>query len=351
MNLLFLLLSAAAAYRGYKKKSALWFAGVGFLVALALSWRGADRVGYNLSLIVGPHLMPLLMFAIAGFVGFKIYLRVKGIKHTPGAAKKASASREQKPMKLLVGQVIDTKISKTVFSNVHVKRDSFGNVGSHTTHDVRTSHSTWLHDLNSDIEVNYSGTGSLEARSGHIVGTMSWNGTSFLDINYSTQKIFRKPLVSTNPIGSLLTGFCMTLLGWIGFPVFALVAPFMWRRGREVLSNFSVPGLRKMEAIYIYGGSAAYAFFTLVTFVLLEGGIKNLGVVGCVLLVLLAVNCFLCQYVAVATRDRQKAFMAEGEAKLDELYAAGMAKQAALEAARTTPAAATIVVEQVVAAT
>lgn len=332
MSFLILLLSAAAAYKGYKAKSALWFAVVGFLLAMSWMWQPYGGLLFNLINALTNNILITLISTGAGFGSFKFYLKAKGLE----PAKKPSAPVE---MQLLVGQVIDTKSSQTVFSDVHVSKDSFGNLGSYTTHDVHTSHSTWLRDLNNDVDVNYTGTGTLEARPGHIVGTMSWGGQTFLDINYSTKKVFRKPFTSTNPIGSAMWALAMTALGWILFPVFALLSPLVWsgklkwNGGGGLWSNPLAPGAHKTEAIFTFGGGAAYFLIGLAMFTLMVGGAKNMETVGWLLLLMLGVNFALMQYVVKTKKAQEQALLAQGEAKLDERYAAGMARQAG----RTAP--------------
>src|SRR5690606_10351345 len=124
------------------------------------------------------------------------------------------------------GRVLDTRTSRDVYSTTHVSRDSTGNLNSHTTHDVVVSHNTWLHDLNNDVDVNYSGSGSIKARPGHVLGTMSYKGSSCIDVNYSTGTIYTVNKASKSILGSIFVAGFGGVLGFFFFPIMMLVVLF-----------------------------------------------------------------------------------------------------------------------------
>lgn len=330
MGLAFILLSVVLAVIGYKRKVAYWWGGAGAMLWFA--WCiGSDDVYFSfwnvLSVMSYGALygngLYLLACMLTGFIGFKVYLKLTG----QGVRTESTANSS---MWLVVGRVVDTQTTETVLSRTHVSRDAFGNIGSHTSHDVYLNHNTWLHDLNSGTEVNYSGSGRLAARPGHVIGTMSWGGMSFLDINYSTKRIFKLPCTSTNPFFALLMALGSLAFGFVLFPVMMAMVPLSWKGvvtmkgGGGALSQPMAPGAREIEWQWLLASSAVYLVGALSIFSALQArswGIA-VGLLGVVFVCLYG----LMQYALCRKKKQELALMAEGERLLDELYESGMAK-------------------------
>lgn len=337
MGFIILLLTAAAGYAAFKRKSAPAFAGVGALAAFWLSYESGVDLIYNIEIITSYRWPWLLIGAAIGYVGCSVWLRGKSGRTVFGDSANALDD-----MQLLVGRVLDTRTNHTVFSNTHIQQNAFGNLESHTSHDVQVSHNTWLYDINRDTDVTYSGNGNLQARPGHIFGTMSWKGRSFLDINYSTNKKFVDTGTKYHPVASLVWGAILVVFGWAMFPLFALMSPLVWagwinwNGNGGIYTKNVVPGSHKIEALLTYGGGLIYlAAFALMMTQRRSDDILTALIVGYAALT--ALHYFVVKKIA----QSQEALIKRGEAELDKLHASGMARQnaRAAEAAQAAPAA------------
>ncbi|MGE8405549.1 MAG: hypothetical protein ACN6QH_00725 [Pseudomonas sp.] len=331
MAFVFFLLSIAAGYAAFKRKSPLGFAGAGALLAFWYEFLAADSLIENFGYILIYRWLSLALCAAIGYVGLTLYLKKKGQLPQRKRSIFGESDDVMADMQLLVGRVLDTRSNRTVFSDTHVTQNAFGNLDTYTTHDVQISHNTWLHDINNDVDVTYSGNGDLQARPGHIFGTMSWKGRSFLDVNYSTNKKFTLQGGKAHPLASLVWGVLLVVFGWVMFPLGAVMSPLVWagwigwNGGGGMWSKHIVPGSHKSEALLTYGGCLIYLLG--VMYVASHRGagdsfVTALGV-GCVALSALH------YYVTSKIAQSQHELLVRGEAELDRLYTAGMARQKA----------------------
>lgn len=325
MGFIIFLLAVAAGYFAFKRQSKAGFAGAGLLAAIWFAYEPNVNLGYNLQIVFSYRWPFLIVGAAIGYVASAIWLR-----HKAGRSIFGDSSNPLDDMQLLVGQVLDTKSNHTVFSDVHVRENVFGGLESHTTHDVRVSHNTWLYDINRDTEVSYSGSGDLQARPGHIFGTMSWKGRSFLDINYSTGKKYVDRGTAFHPVASLVWGGILVVFGWAMFPLFALMSPLVWAGWLKwngnggIYTKNVVPGSHKIEALLTYGGGVIYLLA--LTYMVTQ---RNGGGVVPALIVGYGALAALHYYVVKKIAQSQAELLTRGEAELDTLYASGMARQKA----------------------
>lgn len=335
MSIIIFLAAAAVAFIGYKRVLPLCFSGAAFLFFLGMKYdSGAGLFGSAAWLIhAGGVQMPATLAVIYAVV-FVVF-KVMGKKRPDTLSKDLDPTKMLNGMGLLVGRVLDSQSKSTVFTDVSIDRNVFGGLEANTSHEVQISHSTWLHDLNNDIDVHYAGSGELQVRSGHILGTMSWRGRSLIDINYSTGKVFAVPADSTNPIASAVQAGLMVLFGWAVFPLGLLLSPFVWmgwitwRGNGGFIMNALVPGSHRIEAIFIYGGAVAYAAFLLA---LKHNHDPNqlIPIWICLYVVLFIMH----QLVARAIKVRHVALIAKGKEELNRLYEAAGAKHKARAAAK-----------------
>lgn len=268
------------------------------------------------------------------YVGLRVFMRNR-FAPTPNASQPTQVADE---MKLILGRVLDTKSSSQVFSDTHLGRDVFGNLDSYTTHEVVTSHNTWLYDLNRNIETNYSGAGSLKARPGHIIGTMSWKGTSFLTINYSTNTQAMATAPNTSLLGALIMGGAFVLLGWAMFPVFALLAPLTWMkvlkwRGGGLFTDYELPGTRRYDAIAVYLGGLVYIAFVAAV---INGATHNSDI-GTLFVCAFVFYVLLFQWVMRALKSKFDVLIAQGKQELNARYEQFNKQQASSQATQATP--------------
>lgn len=339
MSFIIFLLTVAAGYAAFKRKSALAFAGAGALAAFWFIYESEIDLMYNIEIVTSYRWPWLAIGAAIGYVGFSIWQRGKSGRTVFGDSTNALDD-----MQLLVGRVLDTRTNHTVFSNTTVQQNAFGNLESHTSHDVQVSHNTWLYDINRDTDVTYSGNGNLQARPGHIFGTMSWKGRSFLDINYSTSKKFVDTGTKYHPVASLVWGGILVAFGWAMFPLFALMSPLVWagwinwNGNGGIYTKNVVPGSHKIEALLTYGGGLIYlAAFAFMMTQRRSDDILTALIVGYAALT--ALHYFVVKKIA----QSQEELIARGETELDKLYASGMARQNARAAAEAQAAQAAVV--------
>lgn len=336
LSFFILLLCAGAAYKGWAKKSTFWFACAGAL--LGLSWVYPPYAG-----VWGPFyavrygFLPILILAAVGFGVSKFYFKAKGIAHD---------NASQPNMTVVVGRVLDTNTSQTVYSNVHVGHDVMGNLSSYTTHNTQLNHNTWLRDLNNDVDVNYSGSGSIQARPGHVLGTMSYDGTSYMDVNYSTGGVFTLPKTVINPFASVVMAVVMVIFGWAFFPVAAVACPLVWYiasksptfTARGMWFSTKGPGSVIAETILTYGGGILYGVCAFGVLQALEDENGTTAIVS--LCTLIAGLFILHQYAARLKFKREVALYRAGRTELDKLYETGMTKDAARAPAGTVSSSA-----------
>jgi hypothetical protein len=323
VGLLLLLLCLISAVFAYKKRSPMTIA-----IAIALgatSWE--CRSGFD------SYLDLLLTGLLAGgvcYAGLKIFLALRASQPMPNADE----------MNLILGVVLDTKNSSQVFSDVTLGRNLFGHLDVETTHEVVISHDTWLYDLNRNIEVNYSGGGTIKARPGHILGTMSWRGKSFLDINFTTNSQGTIARPNTTLVGSLIMGAALVVFGWAMFPLFALMAPLTWIkvvkwRGGGVFLDYVLPGSKLIEAVAVYLGGLVYVAF-IAAFANANGHNYSVGtVIGCAFVFYVLLH----QWVMHSLQSKYDALIAHGSQGLHARYDAYKVQQARALAEQTTPVA------------
>ena len=330
MGIIIYLLAAFAAFTALKRRSILVFIGAGELVLFGLVSTESDTgIFYTLFLMLTKGILLTAGFAaVSALIGYAVL--------------KATGSQQAKDfdpvtdMNLVVGRVLDTQSTTTVFSDTTVSRNAMGHLDSHTSHDVQVTHNTWLHDLNKDLDVNYSGDGKLQARPGHILGTMSWSGRTLLDINFSTRQRFCVEPATTNILASGVWAAILLVMGWAIFPVFALLSPLVWmgvlrwNGNGGVITTAVAPGSHKLEAIFVYGGGLAYLLAIIAFQSWDHGRMTNVGTIVTFLFITLVA---LHQYVVRMVKIRHLALLEQGEAELNRLYKQAEAKYEARAAA------------------
>lgn len=341
MSFIIFILCAVAAFQAYKRRSPLGFAGTGALLLFAWNYEPYGSLLENLlNTVLGDTLRLAVVAAVLGG-GAYLYFKSKG-QLKPSSS--LFGRDDMSDMYLLVGRVLDTKTSSTVFSDTRVTQNAFGQLDSQTSHEVVVTHSTWLHDLNNDVDVNYSGSGSLMARPGHILGTMSYKDRSFLDINFSTNKTFQVPPSTTNVIVSVVFAIAMILLGWVVFPFLALLSPLAWSGKVKMAGNGGtwtkavVPGSHRIEAVLTYGGGIAYLLTFYAFSVLWQNNGTATGYMTAIG-VLFAVLVALHQYVVRKVEPLHLALLDKGKAELNRLYKEAEVKHAARAPAAPAPIA------------
>lgn len=332
MNFLILIACAFVAYKSYKAKSPLGFAGAGALLGLAYAYEGWMGFFQNIFIAVAYRSPLLIVPAAIAFGGSYAYFKGKGQLRPSG--RKFSLKRPDDlttDMKLMVGRILDTKNSHVVLSDTHVHQNAMGHLDSYTTHDVRVSHNTWLYDINQDKDVNYSGSGTLQARAGHILGTMSWKRQSFLDINFSTDSSYSVSKTPTSLLVSLIWGGLLIIFGPIIFPLFMLLSPIVWAGWLKwngeggLFSKHLLPSTYRLEAILVYGGGLAYVIAAIAMSMPPRSSESVLTVLAC----LFGVFTYLHQYVVKNLAKEHDELLAKGRQELQRLYTAGLARQAA----------------------
>jgi hypothetical protein len=330
VSFIIFIVGAFAAYKAFKARSPLGLAGAGLLLGLVINYEGEGSLFENLLMAVAWHLPTLVICAAVAYAGAHLYFRSKGqLRPTRLSFKRSDDLTSD--MKLVVGRVLDTRNSQVVLSNTHVHQNAMGHLDSYTTHDVQVSHNTWLYDINHDVDVNYSGSGSLQARAGHILGTMSWKGQSFLDINFSTDRVFSVSKTPTALMGSLIWGGLLIVFGPLLFPLFMLLSPmtwlgwFQWNGKGGAYSKHLLPNTHRIEAILTYGGGLAYLIAAFFMALPPHSGEKVITGFAC----LFAVFTFLHQHVVKSLAKEHDALLAKGREELTKLYNEGMARQAA----------------------
>lgn len=272
----------------------------------------------DISLIVDNLFEYIVAFALGGAAYFLLNKNahaklIKGSEHA---------------MYLLVGRVLRSDTNNTVFSETRLTQDVFGGVGASTSHDIVVTHNTWLYDLNNDIEVNYSGSGSLPARPGHILGTMAYRGRSLLDVNFTTNKSFSVPPASTSIVTSIVMAGAFTLLGWALFPLFMIVLPLTWLglfNAKALFTTAKVPGTDRIEAIFTYAFGVAYGLFFVLAFTLEQ----PLLLLGIYVAALIWAHRFMARKLAALHTD----FIEHGHSELNRLYKEAEAKHKARSSA------------------
>lgn len=332
MNFLILIACAFVAYKSYKAKSPLGFAGAGALLGLAYAYEGWMGFFQNIFIAVAYRSPLLIVPAAIAFGGSYVYFKGKGQLRPSG--RKFSLKRPDDlttDMRLMVGRILDTKNSHVVLSDTHVHQNAMGHLDSYTTHDVRVSHNTWLYDINRDKEVNYAGSGKLHARAGHIFGVMSWKGQSFLDTNFSTGISSKLPATPVSLLVSLVWGAALTVFGPLLFPLFMLMSPLVWLgwigwagNGGAFTKNV-LPSTHRLEALLTYGGGLAYGIaFLYMASTRFNGDAVSTALI-CIFVLLVCVH----QYVVKNLNKEYDELISKGEEELQRLYTAGMAHQAA----------------------
>ncbi|MCQ4282138.1 hypothetical protein NA633_03360 [Pseudomonas stutzeri] len=287
------------------------FASLGPLLLAAWNFELTNHLSRDISLIVDNLMDYIVAFALGGAAYSLLAKLIKGSEHA---------------MYLLVGRVLGSDTHNTVFSETRLTQDVFGGVGASTSHDIVVTHNTWLYDLNNDIEVNYSGSGSLPARPGHILGTMAYRGRSLLDVNFTTNKSFSIPPASTSIVMSIVMAFAITLLGWVLFPIFMLAVTLSWLGlfdAKPFFTTAKVPGTDRIEAIFVYAFGVTYGLLFVAFFSLhIEHPLALLGMY--VAAFILAHNLLVRKLVALHTD-----FIEHGHAELNRLFKEAEAKHTA----------------------
>lgn len=319
MNIIIGLVGLVAAIVAFKRKSDIGFAFVGVVFMFWLGYQQGNDIWGTVELVFRFNLLYVALSAAAAFLLGRVAIHL---------AEKAKSGRETggdgvlRGMSLMVGRILQTNSNTMVFTDVNLTRNAFGGLQANTTHDVQVTHNTWLHDLNTNREVNYTGSGQLKARVGHILGTMSWRGDSIIDHNFSTGRTYAAQATSTNIFLSAIFSLAMTAFGWALFPVFALASPLVWAgfmrwRGGALYLDRAIPGVNRLEAIFTYGGGAIYLVSWLYLFNYHRGYFNDFVAVGSIVFVALIV---LHQYVVRAAKTRHDALVAAGNAELARLY-------------------------------
>lgn len=339
MSFLIFIACAFVAFKAYQRKSPLGFAGAGALLGLAFVYEGYMGFFEGILMALMYRSPVLIITAAVAFAGAYFYFKSKG--QLQPSARKFSLKRPDDltaDMRLVVGRVLDTKSSHVVLSDTHVHQNAMGHLDSYTTHDVRVSHNTWLYDINQDKDVNYSGSGTLQARAGHILGTMSWKRQSFLDINFSTDSSYSVSKTPTSLLVSLIWGGLLIIFGPIIFPLFMLLSPIVWAGWLKwngeggLFSKHLLPSTYRLEAILVYGGGLAYAIAAMAMSMPPRSSESVLTVLAC----LFGVFTYLHQYVVKNLAKEHDELLAKGRQELHRLYTAGMAHQAAKAGARAS---------------
>ncbi|MCK1789000.1 hypothetical protein [Pseudomonas violetae] len=342
MSFIIFILCAVAAYQAYKRRSPLGFAGTGALLVLAWNYEPYGSLVENLLNAVLGYTLTLAVAAAVMGGGSYLYFKSKGqLRPKSGLFGRDDMS----DMYLLVGRVLDTQTSSAVFSDTRLTRNAFGQLDTQTSHEVVVTHNTWVHDLTNDVDVNYSGSGTLKARPGHIVGTMSYKGRSFLDINFSTNNTYLVTPLTKSIILSAVIAIGLILLGWVVFPVFALVSPLVWSGHLKMAGNAGiwtkavVPGSHRVEALMTYGGGIIYLLLMPIAFSVLWKMNATPPAYVTTIGVLFAVLVGLHQYVVRKVEPLHLALLDKGKAELNRLYKEAEVKHAARAAAAQAPIA------------
>jgi hypothetical protein len=320
VSFLIFLLCAAGAFQAYKRRSPLGFAGVAALMMIGIKYQSDFGLLDSISYFILPSFFQIVIVAaIAGGVSYAIFKR-------NGSLKTELFGRDDpSDMYLLVGRVLDTRTSSTVFSDTRVTQNAFGHLDTQTSHELVVTHNTWLHDLNNEVDVNYSGSGSLQARPGHILGTMSYKGRSLLDINFSTNQVFSVPPASTNILVSIVMATAMVLLGWVCFPLFALVSPLSWwgkfrmKGGEGLYVKAIVPGSNRIEAVFTYGGCIAYLLTIYAFSQFWQSGAQGSAYLTAIIVLFLSLVA-MHQYVVRSVEPLHRALINKGRDELNRLY-------------------------------
>lgn len=333
MSILIFLLCAAGAYQAFKRRSPLGFAGVAVLFMIGAKYESALGLVDSFFYIVLPSFLQIAVAAAIAAGAAHLIFKGNGKGKGKGNSN-LFGSDDPSDMYLLVGRVLDTKTSSTVFSDTRVTQNAFGQLDTQTSHELVVTHNTWLHDLNNDIDVNYSGSGSLQARPGHILGTMSYKGRSMLDINFSTNQSFSVQPATTHILVSIIVAIASVLLGWVMFPMSALLSPLVWwgkfkmHGGGGFFAKAIVPGSHRIEAVFTYGGGIAYllTFFAFILFAMNRAPVSAYFTAVAVLFMTLV---GLHQYVVRKIEPLHLALINKGRAELNRLYKEAEMKHAA----------------------
>lgn len=334
MNFIILMLAAYTAYYAYKSSSPVHFAGATALLAAGFTYNSDMGVGGLIWLLV-EHWGRLLVFAALGY-GVAYWALGKQGK----LVARTDAVVDFTEMSVMVGRVLDTENKSTVFSNTSIGKDVLGNLEAKTTHDVRMSHSTWMHDLTAEKDVHYSGSGELQARPGHILGTMSWSGRSLLDINFTTDNVFSVTAGKVHPAASAVMGFIHVLLGALIFPV-GLLFPILNPKSEKGFFVKNVaPGTKKMELMHTLLGCVVF----LIALGMSGDAIahQNFGALCVIWAAVYVILTVTYHRLATAVKARYLELLDKGEYELRALYSQAEAKYTARAAAQN------VVAEQVV---
>lgn len=317
MTILLSILAAVVAYQAFKRMSP---AGMAIAVVIGLcSYQSLfSPFMETIELVFINNLGNLIIICAIAYSAAYLFFKKVYLKFQAGAQESWVSD-----MRVVVGRVLDTKTNTTVYSSVNIGRDSLGGVSGYTSHDVEVTHNTWLLDLNTGREVNYSGGGEMRARPGHVLGTMSWKGRNLIDRNFNTGQVFYPQKTSTNIFVSMLWSAMLVLFGVILFPVLCFMAPmvwlgwFAWNGNAGVFVNNVAPGFHKIEAGLIYGGGLIY----LVAWaIVMWRGNDTLGLIPPVAFILFVLYVSAHQYVARTVVKRYETLIELGKAEIDRQY-------------------------------
>lgn len=319
MNIIIGLVGLVAAILAYKRKSDIGFAFVGVIFMFWLGHQQGNDLWGTVELVFRFNLLYVALSAAAAFLLGRVAIH---LGEKAKSEKKSERDGVLKGMSLVVGRILQTNSNTTVLTDVNLTRNVFGGLQADTTHDVQVTHNTWLRDLNTNREVNYTGSGQLRARVGHIFGTMSWRGDSLIDHNFSTGRTYSAQATSTNIILSVIFSLVMIIFGWALFPIFALASPLVWAglmrwKGGAIYLDRAIPGVNRLESIFTYGGGVIYLAVWLYLFNYQRGSVDDFIAAGSIVFVALVA---LHQYVVRTAKTRHDALITAGNAELARLY-------------------------------
>ncbi|MBM5458635.1 hypothetical protein H8F21_13780 [Pseudomonas sp. P66] len=333
MTIFLMLLAVFCAYMAFKRLSPLGFAGAAVVFIFGLAYEAGGSLLGTFLFLVHEKLPPTAIIAAVAYglsYGVLVLLGKKKFGRT--SAPSDATSKMLKGMNVVVGRVLDTRSRSTVYTDVSIGRNAFGNLEANTYHDVQVSHSTWLHDLNTGRDVHYAGNGELRARPGHILGTVSWRGRSLIDHNFSTGMTYSVPPDTTSVFSSAIWAGILVVFGWAIFPIAALMSPLVWAgwlnwngHGGFFVRNVA-PGTHRIEAVMTYIGGLAYLIAVPIV-------LKSGDFVGPATFWLYAALLALHQFVVRASHKRQTALMKVAASEIHRLYKEAEEKHQARAAA------------------
>ncbi len=117
----------------------------------------------------------------------------------------------------------------------------------------------------------------------------------------------------------------MVLLGWVCFPLFALVSPLSWwgkfrmKGGEGLYVKAIVPGSNRIEAVFTYGGCIAYLLTIYAFSQFWQSGAQGSAYLTAIIVLFLSLVA-MHQYVVRSVEPLHRALINKGRDELNRLY-------------------------------